>query len=106
MTVIQVGTAFELNQAIATVDAATSASFTIQLTTDITQGTDTGGAVTFGSQTLSAAPDLYALNLTGVTVTIDGAGHARDGASTYRGLFAYAGTVAIQDLTIHAEVRL
>jgi hypothetical protein len=107
MTVILVGTELELNQAIATVDAATSGSFTIQLTTDITQGTDTGGTVTFGSQTLSAPPDLYALNLaTGVTVTIDGAGHARDGANTYRGPFVYAGTVAIQDLTIHAEVRL
>jgi autotransporter-associated beta strand protein len=100
-TIIQVATEAELNQAIATVDAATTGSFLIQLTANITEGTDTGASITFNGKTLSAPPDLYALNLNGATVTIDGQGHTLSGASTYRGIFAYAGAVTIQNLAIN-----
>ena len=72
-TTIDVGNETELNQAIASADAATSGSFDIVFTQGITEGTDVGNSITFGAQTLSAPPDLYALNLaSGVSVTIDG----------------------------------
>jgi hypothetical protein len=100
-TIIQVATEAELNQAIATVDAASTGSFLIQLTTNITEGTDTGASITFNGKTLSAPPDLYALNLqSGVDVTIDGQGNTLSGAGLYRGIFAYAGAVTIQNLSI------
>ena len=66
-TTIHVGNEAELNQAIASADAATSGSFDIVFTAPtITEGTDLGNSSTFGAQTLSAPPDLYALNLTSV----------------------------------------
>ena len=100
-TIIQVATEAELNQAIATVDAATTGSFLIQLTTSMREGTDTGASITFNGNTLAAPPDLYALNLqSGVTVTIDGEGHTLDGAGIYRGIFAYAGAITIENLSI------
>src|SRR5579872_1106279 len=100
-TTIDVGNETELNQAIASADAATSGSFDIVFTQGITEGTDVGNSITFGAQTLSAPPDLYALNLaSGVSVTIDGGGNTLDGAGAYRGFFVYAGSVTIQNLTI------
>ena len=103
--IIDVSNELELNQAIATVDGATSGNFIIQFTADITEGTDTGGTITFNGQTLSAPADLYALNLaSGVTLTINGGGYALSGASTYRGIFAYAGAVTIDNLTIELAV--
>src|SRR6202011_37007 len=89
---IDVSNEIELNQAIASADAATSGSFDIVFTLSITEGTDVGNSITFGAQTLSAPPDLYALNLaSGVSVTIDGGGNTLDGAGAYRGFFVYAG---------------
>jgi hypothetical protein len=83
-TTIQVGNEQQLNQALATVDAAASGAYLIQFTADITE-----------------ASELYAINLkSGVTLTIDGQGHKLDGANQYRGLFALAGAVTIQNLTI------
>jgi hypothetical protein len=83
-TILAVGTAAELNDAIATVNAAATGAFTIRFTANITE-----------------SADLRALSLaSGVTVTIDGEDHALDGANTYRGLFVYAGAVTIEDLTI------
>ena len=101
-TTFVVGTEAELNQAIADVDAATApGAYTIQLNGNVTEGTDTGDAITFEGQALSAPADLYAFNLqSGVSVTLDGAGFALDGAGQYRGLFAYAGTLAVDNLTI------
>lgn len=101
-TTIDVGTEQQLNQAIASADAATSGSFDIVFTSPtITEGTDTGGSIDFGGQTLAAPPDLYAVNLqSGVSLTIDGAGGTLDGANTYRGFFVYAGAVTIENLTI------
>ena len=51
---IMVSNELELNQAIATVDAATSGSYTIEFTTTITEGTDTGGAIDYDGKSLSA----------------------------------------------------
>lgn len=100
-TVIKVGSEAELNQAIASVDAATSGSFDVQFTSDITEGTDAGTSIAFGNETLSAPPDLYGVNLhSGVALTIDGGGNTLDGANAYRGFFIYAGSVAIDNLTI------
>lgn len=101
-TTFDVSTETQLNQAIARADAATSGSFDIVFTNaTITEGTDTGAPVDFAGQTLAAPPDLYAINLhSGVSLTIDGNGWTLDGANTYRGLFAYAGNVTIENLTI------
>jgi hypothetical protein len=101
MTQILVGTEAELNQAIATVDAASSGNYTITFTANITEGTDTGTLISYGETTLSAPPDLYAINLaSSVSLTIDGANFALDGAGLYRGFLAYSGSVTIANLTI------
>ncbi|MGP7985203.1 autotransporter-associated beta strand repeat-containing protein, partial [Rhodoblastus sp.] len=83
----------QLNQAIQAADQEkTGGTYTIQFGATISEGTDTA---------LGLPADLYALNLqSGVNVVIDGAGNALDGNSQYRGLFVYAGTVQISDLTI------
>ena len=45
--------------------------------------------------------DLKAFNLAGdASVTVNGNGHTLDGEQTYMGLFAYAGAVNVNDLTI------
>jgi hypothetical protein len=104
-TPIDVSTEAELNQAIATVDAATTGSYDIVFTANITEGTDTGTSITYGTQTLSAPPDLYALNLTSsVSVTIDGGSYALDGDNLYQGLFVFQGDVTIQSLTIENAI--
>ena len=100
-TTIDVSNEAELNQALATVDAATAGSYLIQFTGNITEGTDGGAKITYGSQTLDAPLDLYAVNLaSGVLLTIDGGGYTLDGDGKYRGLLVYAGNVTVQDLTI------
>ncbi len=77
-----------LNAAIDAADAATSGDIVITLTNDITE-----------------TATLDAINLhTGVTLTIDGGGHALDGAGQYRGLFAYAGTLTVSNLSIDNTV--
>jgi hypothetical protein len=104
--VIDVANELDLNQAIATVDGATSGSFVIQFTADITEGTDTDGLIGFDGKPLEAPPDLYALNLkSGVTLTISGTtasggSYILSGAGKYRGFFAYSGSVTIQNLVI------
>ena len=98
---LDVSTEAELNQAIAAIEGITAGSYTIRFTGDITEGTDSGAPIYYGSQTLDAPSDLYAINLaSGVTLTIDGAGYTLDGDGTYRGLLVYAGHVTVQDLTI------
>ena len=109
MPTIQVSNEQQLNQAIATVDATTTSGvYTIELTANITEGTDTGDAITFGTQNLSAPPQLYAIILhAAVEVDIDGNGYTLDGtdpfhfvgnggafvpAISYPGLFVYSGT--------------
>jgi autotransporter-associated beta strand protein len=100
-TVIDVSDEQELNQAIADIDSATSGSYTIDFTSNITEGTDNGDPIFFGDKTLSAPPELYALNLqSGVSVTVNGGGYTLSGAGKYRGIFAYAGSVTIQNLAI------
>jgi hypothetical protein len=91
----------DLNRALALIDATASGSYTIQLTGGITEGTDSGTMVAYGSLALSAPADLCAINLqAGVSLTIDGGGNTLDGAGAYRGLFVYAGNVTIGNLTI------
>ncbi|WP_419727803.1 beta strand repeat-containing protein [Lichenicola sp.] len=89
--VIDVANAGQLDAAIAIVDTATSGqSYTIAFTHSITE---------------TANP--MALNLAnGVNVTIDGNGYTLDGANSYRGLFVYAGTVTIQNLTIQNAIAV
>ena len=103
--IIQVANELELNQAIATVDGAGAGDFIIQFTANITEGTDTGSSITFNGNTLSAPADLYALNLKGgVSLSINGGGYTLAGANIYRGLFAYSGAVAVQNLNIDNTV--
>jgi hypothetical protein len=75
-----------LNAAIAQADAdsTTGDTYTITFTASITETAD---------------PTAFNLH-SGVSVTLDGADYDLDGASTYRGLFVYAGTVTIENLTI------
>ncbi|WP_305782257.1 Hint domain-containing protein [Acidisphaera sp. S103] len=96
----------QLNQALATIDAITTpGTYTITFTGNITEGTDTGQSISYNGGSLSAPADLYAINLhTGVDLVINGGNYALDGANTYRGLFAYAGTVDVQNLTIQNAV--
>jgi len=101
---IMVSNELEFNQAIATVDAATSGGYTIDFTTTITEGIDAGGAFDYDGRSLS---DLYTLNLaSGVNVTIDGGGNALSGADAYLGLFVYSGDVTIKNLTIQRATEL
>ncbi len=103
--IITVASELDLNQAIALVDSATSGDYIIQLTGNITEGADTGGTITFNGEMLAAPAALYALNLqSGVLLTIDGGGNTLSGASQYGGLFAYAGSVTIQNLAIENTV--
>ena len=104
--IITVASELDLNQAIAFVDSQSSGDYIIQFTADITEGTDTGGAITFNGNTLSAPADLYAINLqtTNVTVAIDGGGFTLSGDNAYRGLFIYSGAVNVSDLTL-ADMR-
>ena len=77
-----------LNAAIDAAEAATAGDFVVTLANDITE-----------------TATLDAVNLhTGVTLTIDGGGHALDGAGQYRGLFAYAGTLTVSNLSIDNTV--
>lgn len=78
---------------------------------DSLRAVDVGGTATDVDNTIQFANDiaittnLWAINLpTGAVLVIDGAGHALDGGNVTRGLFAYAGTARIQDLTIRNVV--
>jgi hypothetical protein len=96
----------QLNQALATIDAITTpGTYTVTFTGNITEGTDTGQSISYNGATVAAPADLYAINLhTGVDLVINGANYTLDGTNTYRGLFAYAGTVVVQNLTIKNAV--
>jgi hypothetical protein len=83
-TVFNVADETTLNADIANVDAANAGAYQINFTASI-------------GETVA----LEAINLKpGVTLTIDGAGFALDGANAQRGLFVYAGAVTVEDLTI------
>lgn len=91
-TIIDVASEADLNNAIAQYNSATSGSFTLDLTQDITLGTDGGGSLPL---------DLYALsNGSGVPIVINGSGNTLDGSGLYRGFFVYAGSVTIENLAI------
>ena len=87
-TVIDVGTASELVSALTTVDNNPGTDYVINLTTSIT---------------LDATTTLPVIN-SASSVTINGGTHHLDGAGVQRGFFVYAGTVAINDLSIDNTV--
>ena len=104
---INVGTELQLQQAIATVDGSAPGDryFIIKFTANITEGTDAGDTVIYNGSTISTPDSLFAFNIaSGRQVTIDGNGFALDGANTYRGLFDYAGILAVRNLTIQNMV--
>src|SRR6516162_4384066 len=88
-----VGDITTLNTDIRSIDvggsnAATNTNYTITFTGDI-----------------NLTSQLLAINLaSGSTLTIEGSNHVIDGGNTQRGLFVYAGTVTISDLTIQNMV--
>ncbi len=85
MTIITVASIADLDSAIAAANSLASGAETIALAGDIAMD---GTALT--------AIELAA----GVSLTILGNGHTLDGGGTEQGLFVYAGTVAVDDLTI------
>ncbi|MGX0962568.1 hypothetical protein AB7M63_003017 [Bradyrhizobium japonicum] len=85
-TVINVSDGASLSAAIAQADSNASASYVINFQNNITLS----GA---------AADTLNAFNTTS-NVTVNGAGFRLDGGGVQRGFFVYAGTVAINNLTI------
>ena len=89
-TVTSVTTEAALDAAIDQADAAASGAFIVDLANDIGE--------TFTLDTINLTP--------GVTLTIDGQGHTLDGADMYRGFFAYAGVLTLQNLVIiHTVAR-
>jgi hypothetical protein len=81
---LDVGTEAQLDAAITALDGMLSGSYTITFTGNIAE-----------------TADPTAINLqNGVSLTINGDGHTLDGGSAHRGLFAYEGTITIEDLTI------
>jgi hypothetical protein len=77
-----------LNAAIALADTVSSGDVVIRFANDIVE-----------------TATLDAINLhDGVSLSIDGAGHRLDGAGSFRGLFAYAGTISVENLAISNTV--
>jgi hypothetical protein len=94
----------QLDAAIRSADTQTVAdNYIITFGSDVTEGNIT---IVQNKGTLLA--DLAAINLkAGVTLTINGGGHTligTNGTNTFRGLFAYGGNVAINNLTIKNAV--
>ena len=93
LTSFTVGSEADLNAALAQIDlsgasSAPSTAYSITLSSSITLTTD-----------------LHAINLaSGDTLAIQGGGHTLDGGGVHRGLFAYAGSVAVSDLAIDNAV--
>ncbi|MCK1379763.1 autotransporter domain-containing protein, partial [Bradyrhizobium sp. 24] len=85
-TVINVSDGASLSAAIAQADSNASASYVINFQNNITL-------------TGAAADTLSAFNTTS-NVTVNGGGFRLDGGGVQRGFFVYAGTVAINNLTI------
>ena len=105
-------TASELNSLITAADTQTAAgTVTIDISGLIALNTlpavANGESLTIANNVgtvteLTAVPDIAAINLhSGVTLVISGSNNAvLDGGNTVRGLFAYAGNVTIENLTI------
>ena len=87
------GTEAQLNAALISIDsggsiAASGTNYVITLTNDITLNTELEG-----------------INLpVGASLTLNGGGHAIDGAHAWRGLFVFNGTVGLNALTIENAV--
>jgi hypothetical protein len=63
--------------------------------------------ITLGANISLGTTELEAINLQpGVTLDIVGGGYTLDGGGTERGLFVYAGTVEVSDLTINDTLAL
>lgn len=95
---------------------ALAASYTVNSAGDTNSGSGTTGTLRFAitqvdtspssPDVINIQPGLGAITLSSdlpaltQSVTINGNGNVIDGNDTYRGLFAYSGTIAINDLTI------
>src|SRR5262245_51318011 len=89
-TVINVSDAAGLVSALNTVSTNPGTSYLVNLTQNIT---------------LTASTTLPAIN-SASSVTIDGHGNTLDGGGVQRGFFAFAGTIAVQNMTIQNTVAL
>ncbi len=103
--------ASDLNTLIKAADLASSGTFTINISGSLALNTlpavANGESITIINNVatvtkLSAVPDINAINLhSGVSLIFNGTNSAiLDGGSTVRGLFAYAGNVTVNNLTI------
>ncbi|HEY1936170.1 MAG TPA: Hint domain-containing protein [Acetobacteraceae bacterium] len=112
--VFTVNTETDLNNAIGTIDSATTPGiYVINFGSSITEGNITSTQTVLtgqGTDTITATvpADLTAINLhSGVSLDINGAGHSligTNGTNTFRGLFVYGGTVNVSNLTIQNAV--
>jgi hypothetical protein len=97
-TSFSVGDITTLNNDLRSIDlggsnSATNTNYTISLTADI------------DLKTANVVTELLAINLAaGDTLTIEGNNQVLDGANATNGLFVYAGTVTVDDLTIQNMV--
>ena len=112
--IFTVNTETDLNNAIGTVDGATTSGiYVINFGSSITEGNITVNQTVLTGQgtnpIVTAVPaDLTAISLhSGVTLQINGNGHSligTNGANTFRGLFVYGGIVNVNSLTIQNAV--
>jgi autotransporter-associated beta strand protein len=107
--------ASDLNALIKAADSATSGTFTIDISGSIALNTlpavADGETLAFSGNSavetpVTAVPDIAAINLqSGVSLVIAGSNNAvLDGGNTVRGLFAYAGNVTVNNLTLQNMV--
>ena len=91
LTTVFVTNQAQFDAAIRSADALTvPGAYTIEMTADIAESSDP-----------------LAFNLhPGVSVTLDGEGHALDCGSAHRGLFVYSGDVTFENLTIQNAIAL
>ncbi len=67
---------------------------------DLSTASNTAFSITFAGN-ITLTQDLWAIDLTnGNSLTIDGANHSLNGQDSFRGLFAYAGAITIENLAI------
>ncbi len=95
-TFLNVSSAADLSADIKAIDLASQAG----------KGAGTQYLITLAAgATLTESADIAAINLKGAdTLTLDGQGAFLNGAGAHRGLFAYAGGVTINNLTIENAV--
>jgi hypothetical protein len=107
--------ASDLNALIKAADSASSGTLTIDISGSLSLNTlpavSNGESVNFVNGTITAitaVPDIAAINLkSGVSLVFNGSNNATlDGRDTVRGLFAYSGSVTVDNLTLQNMVAL